>query len=139
MDAASDWLLIKHHRIDRKGFTGVQLQNKSDYISYRQRDFSIYRKEDVLFQLKIRVVSEKFKTQPGPSLRPRSVNCPQHFRNLSRKTVSLTHFLTQSFYSTFLLFKRRKNKHISILKKEGCGVERVSCKKSFLPRRWHNT
>ncbi len=43
-DAASDWLLIKHHCIGTKGLPGVQLQ--FDYISYR-RDFSIYRKEDV--------------------------------------------------------------------------------------------
>jgi hypothetical protein len=46
-------------------------------------------KEDVLFQLKIRGVTEKFKIQPRP-LRPRSVNLRQHFRNLSRKTVPLT-------------------------------------------------
>jgi hypothetical protein len=26
-DSASDWLLIKHHCIDRKGLPGVQLQN----------------------------------------------------------------------------------------------------------------
>jgi hypothetical protein len=26
-DAVSDWLLIKHHCIDRKGLQGVQLQN----------------------------------------------------------------------------------------------------------------
>ncbi len=26
-DAASDWLLIKHHCIGMKGFPGVQLQN----------------------------------------------------------------------------------------------------------------
>jgi hypothetical protein len=26
-DGASDWLLIKHHCIDRKGLPGVQLQN----------------------------------------------------------------------------------------------------------------
>ncbi len=44
--AASDWLLIKHHCIDRKGLPGVQLQNYSDYISYR-RDFSFQRKQDV--------------------------------------------------------------------------------------------
>jgi hypothetical protein len=42
-DAASEWLLIKHHT---KGLPGVQLQNQSDYISYRP-DFSFYRKEDV--------------------------------------------------------------------------------------------
>ena len=32
---------------------------------------------------------EKFKNQPRPLLRPRSVNFRQHFRNLSRKTVPL--------------------------------------------------
>jgi hypothetical protein len=46
-------------------------------------DLSIYRKEDVLFQLTIRGASENFKNQP----RPRSVNLHQHFRNQSRKTV----------------------------------------------------
>jgi hypothetical protein len=60
-DAASDWLLIKVT--------------------------SIYRKEDVLFQPKIRGDSEKIKNQPRPLLRPRSVNFRQHFRNISRKTV----------------------------------------------------
>jgi hypothetical protein len=60
--AASDLLLIKQHRIDMKGLQGVQLQNKSDNSSYR-RDFSIYRREEVLFQL-IRGASEKFKNQP---------------------------------------------------------------------------
>ncbi len=39
-------------------------------------DFSIYRKQDVLFQQKIRGTSEKFKNH-------------QHFRNLSRETVPL--------------------------------------------------
>jgi hypothetical protein len=46
-----NWLLIKRHCIGMKG-------------SYR-RDFSIYRKEDVLFQHKIRGVSEKFKNSQG--------------------------------------------------------------------------
>ncbi len=41
------------------------------------------------FQLKIRGTSEKFKNQPRPLLRPRSVNFRQHIRNLSRKTVPL--------------------------------------------------
>jgi hypothetical protein len=45
--------------------------------SYR-RDFGIYRKEDVQFQLKIRGASEKFKNQPWPLLRPTSVNFRQH-------------------------------------------------------------
>ncbi len=34
-------------------------------------------------------MSEKFKNQPRPLLRPRSINFRQHFRNLSRKTVPL--------------------------------------------------
>ncbi len=61
-DAAFNWLLIKRHYIDMKGLPGVQLQNLSDNSSYR-RDLSIYRKEDVLFQLKIIVASKKFKIQ----------------------------------------------------------------------------
>ena len=85
--AASDWCLIKRHCIGKKGLPGVQVQNYSDYISYR-RDFSIYQKEDVLFQPKIRGASEIFNNQPRP-LRPRSVNFRQHFRNLSCKTVPL--------------------------------------------------
>jgi hypothetical protein len=60
IDAASDWLLIKRVCIIMKGLRGVQVQNKSDNSSYRH-DFSIYRKEDVLFQLKNRGTSEKFK------------------------------------------------------------------------------
>ena len=56
--------------------------------------FSIYRKEDVLFQPKIRGASEKFKNQLRPLLRPRSVNFRQHFRNLSRKTVPLSKLRT---------------------------------------------
>ncbi len=71
-----------------EGLPGGQLQNKSDNnnISYR-RDFSIYRKEDVLFQLKNRGASEKFKNQPRHYLRPTSVNYRQHCRNLSHETV----------------------------------------------------
>ncbi len=46
-DAASDWLLIKRVCIGMKRLPGVQLQNQSDNSSYR-RDFSIYRKKDVL-------------------------------------------------------------------------------------------
>jgi hypothetical protein len=48
IDAASDWLLTKRLYIGMKGLPGVQIQNQSD--SYR-RHFSVYRKEDVLFQL----------------------------------------------------------------------------------------
>ena len=53
------------------------------------RDFSIYRKEEVVCQLKIRGAIEKFKNQPRPLLTPRSINVRQHFRYLSRKTVPL--------------------------------------------------
>ncbi len=63
-DAASDWLLKKRHYIDMKGLPGVRLQTYLDNSSYR-RDFSIFRKENVLFQLKIRGASEKFKTSRG--------------------------------------------------------------------------
>jgi hypothetical protein len=71
-----------------KGLPGVQLQNESDNSSY-WRDFSIYQKKDVLFQLKIRRTSEKFKKPLRPLLRQRSVNLRQHFRNLSHETVPL--------------------------------------------------
>jgi hypothetical protein len=87
-DAASDWLLIKRHYLGKKGLPEVQVQKKLDYISYR-RHFSIYRKEYVLIQPKITGASEKFKNQPRPLLRPRSVNFRQHFQNVSRKTVPL--------------------------------------------------
>jgi hypothetical protein len=86
-DAASDWLLIKLHCIGTKGLPEVQILAFTG-----SSDFSIYRKEDVLFQQKIRGASEKFKNQPRPLLRPRSVNFSQHFRNLSRKTVPLNGF-----------------------------------------------
>ncbi len=43
-----------------KGLPGVQLQ------SYR-RDFRIYRKEDVLFQLKSEVPPKNSKTSRGPN------------------------------------------------------------------------
>ncbi len=87
-DAASDWLFIKRHWIGTKGLPGAQIQNLSDNTSCR-RDFSIYRNEDVLFQLKIRGVFEKFKIQPRPLIRPRSINFRQHFLNLSHKTIPL--------------------------------------------------
>ncbi len=82
-DAASDWLLIKRHCIGIEGLPGGQLQNQSDNISYR-RHFSIYQKEDVLFQLKIRAASEKFQNQPRPLLWPISVN----FRQTLSKSIS---------------------------------------------------
>jgi hypothetical protein len=55
----------------------------------REFRYKINRTEDVLFQLKIRGASEKFKNQPRPLLRPRSINFCQQFWNLSRKTVPL--------------------------------------------------
>ncbi len=76
------------HKTTLPGLPGVQFQNSLDNISYR-RYLSIYRIEDVLFQLKIKGTSEKFKNQPRRLLRPRSVNFRQHFQNLSRKTVPL--------------------------------------------------
>jgi hypothetical protein len=88
IDDASDWLLIKRVCIEMKSFPGVQLQNESDNSSYR-RDFSIYRKENVLFQLNIRGASEKFKNQPRRLLRPTSINFCQYCRNLSHETVPL--------------------------------------------------
>jgi hypothetical protein len=91
-DTASDWLLIKRNCIGMEGLPGGQLQNLSDNISCR-RHFSIYWKEDVLFQLKIRGASEKFKNQPRPLLWPTSVNFRQHCRNLSHETVPLTYVL----------------------------------------------
>ncbi len=78
-DAASDWLFRNWHCIGRKGLPGAQIQNKSDNIGCR-RDFSICRKGDVLFQLKIRGAFEKFKNQPRPLLRPRSINYLKHFQ-----------------------------------------------------------
>jgi hypothetical protein len=75
--------------------------NRTTYISYR-RDFSIYRKKDVLFQLKITGTSEKFKNQTRPLFMPRSVNFRQHFRNLSSKTVPLTFCVPQIYYNSYL-------------------------------------
>ncbi len=54
--------------------------------------FSIFRTEDVLFQLKIRGGFEKLKNQTRPLLRPRSIYIHQHFLNLSHKTVPLNVF-----------------------------------------------
>jgi hypothetical protein len=88
-DAASDWLLIKRHCSGMKGLPGVQLQNYSENSSYR-RDFSIYRKEDVVFQPKIRGASEKLRNQPRHLLRPTSVNFRQYCRNLCHETVPLS-------------------------------------------------
>jgi hypothetical protein len=78
IDPSSDWLLIKQHSNGMEGLPEVQIQNKSDNCSYRS-DISIYRKEDVLFQLKIRGASEKFKNQPRHLVRPTSVNFRQHY------------------------------------------------------------
>ncbi len=100
-DAASDWLFIKQPCSGTKGLPGAQIQNLSDNRSCR-RDFSIYRKEDVLFQLKIRGAFEKFKNQTRPLLRPRSINFQQHFLNLSHKTVPLRD-LTRNLLQIFFL------------------------------------
>ncbi len=62
-DAPFDWLV-------QKALPGVQLH---------RCDFSIYRKEEVLCQLKIRGAIEKFKNQPRPLFRPRYVNFSEHF------------------------------------------------------------
>jgi hypothetical protein len=70
-----------------EGLPGVQVQSLSENGSYR-RDFSIYREIDVLFQIKIREASEKFKNQP--QVMPRSVHFRQHFWNLSHETVPLS-------------------------------------------------
>jgi hypothetical protein len=88
IDDASDWLLIKRVCIGIERLAGSSV---TKLIGQQQlsRDFSIYRKKDVLSQLKIRSTSEKFKNQPRPLLRHRSVNFRQHFRNLSHKTVPL--------------------------------------------------
>jgi hypothetical protein len=81
------WLVA--HKTTLPGLPGVQFQNYLDTISYRHY-FSIYQIEDVLFQLKIKGTSEKFKNQRQRLLRrPRSVNFRQHFQNPSRKTVPL--------------------------------------------------
>ncbi len=66
-DAASDWLLIKRHCTGTTGLPGVQLQNLLDYIGY-PRDFSFYRKEDVLYQLKIRCTRKNPKNSCGQDL-----------------------------------------------------------------------
>jgi hypothetical protein len=54
-DSASDWLLIE--RLAGSSVTKL--------IGQQQRYISIYWKEDVLFHLKIRGASEKFKNQRG--------------------------------------------------------------------------
>ncbi len=78
IDPSSDWLLIKRHSDGMEGLPGVQIQNLLDNCSYR-RDISIYRKEDVLFQLKIRGATKKFKNLPRHLVRPTSVNLRQHY------------------------------------------------------------
>ncbi len=65
-----------------------------------------YRKEDVLLQPKIRGASEKFKNQPQPFLRPRSINFRQHFRNLSRKTVPLSQVQKHFTFSAISVLKK---------------------------------
>jgi hypothetical protein len=81
-------------------FTDVPIVGRLDVevsIGLHKTDASIYWKEDVLFQLKIRSASEKFKQQPRPLLRPRSVNFRPNFRNLSSNTVPLN----DTCYDTF--------------------------------------
>jgi hypothetical protein len=75
------------HEIDFKNF------DKNLHNLAKLRDFNIYRKEDVLFQLKIRGASEKFKDQPRHLLMPISVNFCQYCRNLSHETVPLIIFI----------------------------------------------
>jgi hypothetical protein len=70
------------------------------------RHFSIYRKEDVLFQPKIRGVYGKFKNQPRPLLRPRSVNFRQHCWNLSHETVPLNIIVTKIPYAMLVQYSR---------------------------------
>jgi hypothetical protein len=88
-----DVLIVGRLDVDGQSFAPIGLR-KTDAASDRllikcNCNFSIYRKEDVLFQLKIRGASKKFKNQPRPLLRPSSVSFCQHFRNLSRKTDPL--------------------------------------------------
>ncbi|MFN9940905.1 MAG: hypothetical protein ACK56I_15650, partial [bacterium] len=84
--AASDWLFIKRQLHWNERFAGSP---DTKLIGRCRRDFSIYRKVDVLFKLKIREAFKKFKNLPRPLLRPRSINFHQHFLNLSHKTVPL--------------------------------------------------
>ncbi len=97
-DTVSDWLLIKRQSIGTKGLAGVQLQNYLDSLSYR-RDFSINRREDVTYHLKIRGASEKFKNNPRPLLRPSSVNLCHNFWNLPPSHILiLSHLFLQCLY-----------------------------------------
>ncbi len=91
------WKSRYHIKLYSEGLPGVQIQNKSDNTSYR-RALSIYRKEGALSQRKIRGASEKFKNQPRPLLRPRSINFCQHFWNLSRETVPLKSLIFDDLY-----------------------------------------
>ncbi len=86
------------------GSSHTKLIGQHNLSPYR-RAFSIYRKEDVLFQLKVRGVSEKFKNQLRPFSRPRSINFRQHFRNLSHKTVPLRSMLTIHTFSVSLFYQ----------------------------------
>jgi hypothetical protein len=60
-DAASDWLLLKRHYLGKKGLPGVQVQ----------KIIGLHKLSASFYQLG---ASEKFKNQPRPLLRPRSVS-----------------------------------------------------------------
>jgi hypothetical protein len=78
--------------VEKAVITYIHIRKARREFSYKinriiygyRRDFSIYWKDDVLFQLKIRGASEKLKNQPRPLLRPRSVN----FLSTFSKSVS---------------------------------------------------
>jgi hypothetical protein len=76
-----------------------------------------------LIQQKIRGASEKFKNQPRPLLRPRSVDFRQHFRNLSRNTVPLNTIFRPHDFREFLIHKRTSLSHtpdiMRVFEKEG--------------------
>ncbi len=98
-------------------------------MSYRQ-DFSIYWKEEVLCQLKIRGAIEKFKNQPRPLWRPKYVNFSQHFWNLSCKTVPLK----KDTFKSFFRYKKVCKVTASILgvgeltQYPECGAPRRACR-----------
>jgi hypothetical protein len=83
-NCASKWLLIKSTALVWKA-----CREFSYKINRITAAISIYWKEDVLFQLKIRGASEILNNQLRHLLRPTSVNFRQHCRNLSHKTVPL--------------------------------------------------
>jgi hypothetical protein len=73
----TDVLIVGRLDVDGQSFAPIgvhKIDPSPDWC-----DISIYRKEDVLFQLKIRGASEKFKNQPRHLVRPTSVNFRQHY------------------------------------------------------------